>query len=169
MSIAELGSLGELIGAVAVVLTLIFLTLQMRQNTKAIRASMAADLTTHFMENTHSIINDPRMSEPMYKSMTGDAEGLSEKDQFLLFWWGMASLKAGDFAHYQWVNGNLDDDLWQGTAQTLARSFGNPIHPFSLAWEGTRQFCTPQFQRYIESIREAGGRSATVGSPNGRG
>ena len=155
MSIADLGSLGELIGSLAVVITLIFLTLQMRQNTKAVKASMAADLTSHFITNSQSLANDSTMAELMAKSTTGDMEGLVEKDKIQLFYWAMACLKSGDFAHYQWTNGNLDDDLWNGTAQTLVSSFKNPNHPWSRAWNGARAFCTPQFRAYVESIRDA--------------
>ena len=39
MSIIELGALGELIAAVAVLITLIYLTLQLRQNTSIVRAN----------------------------------------------------------------------------------------------------------------------------------
>ena len=39
MTISELGSLGEFVGSLAVVVTLIYLTTQLRQNTKAVRAA----------------------------------------------------------------------------------------------------------------------------------
>ena len=53
-----LGNFGEFFGAIAVVVTLVFLTRQIRQNTKAIQASMASDLTTNVIENSKSIAND---------------------------------------------------------------------------------------------------------------
>ena len=42
MTIQDLGALGELIGSVAVLATLIYLTLQTRQNTMAITAQVDA-------------------------------------------------------------------------------------------------------------------------------
>ena len=39
MTLSDLGSIGELIGGVAVVVSLIYVALQIRQNTRAIRAS----------------------------------------------------------------------------------------------------------------------------------
>ena len=41
MTIVELGALGEFIGAVAVLVTLIYLAVQLRQNTEAIRAQIS--------------------------------------------------------------------------------------------------------------------------------
>ena len=43
MNIEELGSLGEIIGAIAVVVSLVALAIQMRQNTRAIHAQAARD------------------------------------------------------------------------------------------------------------------------------
>ena len=54
MSIADLGSLGEFVSSLAVLFTLIFLTLQMRQNTKAVRASTAAEMTSQWLVNATS-------------------------------------------------------------------------------------------------------------------
>ena len=39
MTLSDLGSLGEFVGSIAVVLSLIYLAFQIRQNTKSIRAS----------------------------------------------------------------------------------------------------------------------------------
>ena len=44
MSIQDLGSVGELVGAVAVVLSLLYLATQIRQNTQATRASSYEDV-----------------------------------------------------------------------------------------------------------------------------
>jgi hypothetical protein len=46
MSIQDLGSLGELIAAIATVGTLIYLALQIRQNTAVVRTSNYAELTS---------------------------------------------------------------------------------------------------------------------------
>jgi hypothetical protein len=43
MTLEQLGSLGEIIGAIAVVASLVALAFQMRQNTKAIHAQAARD------------------------------------------------------------------------------------------------------------------------------
>ena len=39
MSIMELGALGEFVGSIAVVITLIYLALQLKQNTSSVRAN----------------------------------------------------------------------------------------------------------------------------------
>jgi hypothetical protein len=156
MSISELGSLGEFIGSLLVLATLLFLSLQMRQNTNAMNASMAADITAHFIANTHLMINNSELAELFIKTQfKGEWDSLDAKDFVKLINYSMATLKSGDFAHYQWSKGNLDDDLWMGTAETLIQGFSLPNHPWVKTWEVTKNFYTPKFQAYIESIQPA--------------
>jgi len=50
MSISDLGSLGELLAAVATVVTLIYLSLQLRNNSKVVRAQTFEQRTNHLRE-----------------------------------------------------------------------------------------------------------------------
>ena len=43
MTIEQMGSLGEVVGAIAVIVTLVQLAVQIRQNTRAIHAQAARD------------------------------------------------------------------------------------------------------------------------------
>ena len=154
MTIAELGAIGEFIGSITVIVTLIFLTLQLRQNTLAVRASMSADLTNQFIANAHSIANDPAMADLFAKAASGHYEDLSDGEKVMMMFWSMGSLKAGEFAHYQWSRGNLDEDLWNGTAQSLVMGLSDPNNPMSIAWQaGVGEICTPAFRDYIKAIR----------------
>jgi len=53
MTIAELGSVGEFIGSIAVLITLIYLAIQVRQNTRHVQAQMGHD---GWLANTHDEI-----------------------------------------------------------------------------------------------------------------
>jgi len=59
MSIGELGSIGELLAAVATVITLIYLALQLRNNSKVVRAQTFEQRTNHLREmNTDTMNSD---------------------------------------------------------------------------------------------------------------
>ncbi len=51
MTIQDLGALGELIGSVAMLATLVYLRLQTRQNTRAICRNVAASLPPELPDN----------------------------------------------------------------------------------------------------------------------
>ncbi len=53
MTIIELGAVGEFIGAIAVVVTLIYLAIQMRQNTNALKLNTARSVTEELQDSFH--------------------------------------------------------------------------------------------------------------------
>jgi len=63
MTIAELGSLGEFIASLGVLITLIYLAIQMRQNTKAVRLNTAHSITEEFQEIFSLLASDQSLSE----------------------------------------------------------------------------------------------------------
>ena len=48
MTIQDMGAVGEMIGGIAVIITLIYLTLQIRQNTRAVRLNTGHAVTEEF-------------------------------------------------------------------------------------------------------------------------
>jgi hypothetical protein len=59
MNLIELGALGEFIGSVAVLITLIYLAIQLRNNTKVVRAQTFEQRTNHLREmNTNTMNSD---------------------------------------------------------------------------------------------------------------
>ena len=59
-----IGAIGELIGAIAVVITLIFLTVQLKQNTKSIRASTRSQ-HTEAVSNTLATLQNQNFASVM--------------------------------------------------------------------------------------------------------
>jgi hypothetical protein len=58
MSLNDLANLGQVIGALAVVISLIYVALQIRQNTAAIRSAAAQTVHEHFAKFRRYIEND---------------------------------------------------------------------------------------------------------------
>ncbi len=48
MSLTDLANIGQVIGAIAVVISLIYVALQIRQNTNAVRSATAQAVHEHF-------------------------------------------------------------------------------------------------------------------------
>ena len=53
MNLNDLANLGQIIGAIAVVISLIYVALSIRQNTNAVRAATAQSLHEHFASWYH--------------------------------------------------------------------------------------------------------------------
>ncbi len=80
MSIQELGSLGELVGAIGVILSLIYLATQIRQNTRAIRSSSIQAATLSTGQTVALMGQSPQNADVFYRGMRSYDE-LSESEQ----------------------------------------------------------------------------------------
>ncbi len=62
MTLQDLGNIGEFVGAVGVVVSLVYLAVQIRQNTKATRANSVQDLTENINKAAENLI-EPENAE----------------------------------------------------------------------------------------------------------
>ena len=151
MSIADLGSLGEFVSSFAVLLTLIFLTLQMRQNTKAVRASTAAEMTSQWLTQANSAATSPALNESF--SLVLESGSVMNKAGRHVFYFTAAMLKTTEFAHYQWSEGNLDGRLWNTHESAIEAVVTAPY--FGELWAVQSGWYTGEFQTYINSFRQS--------------
>jgi hypothetical protein len=63
MNLNDLANLGQIIGAVAVVVSLIYVAYQIRQNTNAVRAATAQSVHEHFASWYHLLASDESLSQ----------------------------------------------------------------------------------------------------------
>ena len=64
-----IGALGELVGAVAVVVSLIYLSRQVRQNTRALRTANAATVKQNFQTIARAFITDRGASDIILRAL----------------------------------------------------------------------------------------------------
>lgn len=77
-----IGAIGEIIGAAAVVATLVYLAKETRTNTRAVIASSARNSNWGFAEFNTQICDSEYMSELLYKSMRPEMQEFSEIEWF---------------------------------------------------------------------------------------
>jgi len=76
MTLSDLGNLGEFIGAIAVVISLVYVAIQLRQNTKLVGENTVAHQISSFDENLNKysawrrhIIDEPEVAELFLKGL----------------------------------------------------------------------------------------------------
>ncbi len=129
MDLATLANLGEAIGGVAVVVSLVYLSFQIRTNTKTVRASNYINLVGNANEFNSAII-DPATAA-IWVSGLSDYERLNAEDQARFG--GVISLlfNAAQRAHHLHETNLLGDEMWESLAHTVDVLLEN---------EGTRQW-----------------------------
>jgi len=71
MNLNDLANLGQIIGAVAVVVSLFYVAHQIRQNTNAVRSATAQAVHEHFANWYHLLASDPVLSQIAAKGVAG--------------------------------------------------------------------------------------------------
>ncbi len=82
MSIMELGALGEFVGAFAVVITLVFVALQLRQNTAMVRSASRGASAIAIAELDRDIAKDPELARLWVQSNQPELAPFDELEQF---------------------------------------------------------------------------------------
>ncbi len=142
------GAIGEIVGALAVVISLVYLAIQVRQNTAAIATQAARDALAAVREfNQHLMVNPPMAR--IWRIGQEDPSTLSESelDQFVHI--VFTFLKTAEAVHAQSIKGTLDAETWRAWERafmTWAKSPG-----FAAYWSVRKGLFTPAFQALCDS------------------
>ena len=139
--------LAEIIGVIAVVTSLIYLAIQLRQNTKSIRLSTLHDISSLYVSVMTMHSHDQEASDLWYKGLN-DYDNLSqgERTRFIIFIG--ATMRILNEQFYQWQEGALDKQIWEGMKRPIddiAKHSG-----FKAYWEIRRHHFSESFQAYME-------------------
>ena len=145
MSLAELGNLGEFISSIAVVISLIYVGVQIRQNSKETRLA-SVQRVLESSRDTILQLSD-RESLELFERAAQGLETLDEIDQQRFRLLRIAQLRNVEIAFLMNAEGVLDDEtfeVFEGRARDIIRS--------GLAPEVTARF-TRRFQLWLDRIR----------------
>jgi len=131
---ALLGNIGEFIGAVAVVVTLVYLAAQVRLSKKATEANTRQleelrrlNLVDNYMRRSERVergYRDSALSDALsrisFKAST-DPDSLDEYEIHRMREWMHAHMHRIDSQHYQYQNGLLDEEGYRNLRKVLRR------------------------------------------------
>jgi alkylated DNA nucleotide flippase Atl1 len=101
VTIQDLGSVGELVGAIATVATLFYLATQIRSSTRAMRSASAQSVHESFATWYRMIASDGELSELTTKGLR-DSESLTEAEKGRFVSTAMALLLCSQDAFIKW-------------------------------------------------------------------
>ncbi|KRA83770.1 hypothetical protein [Altererythrobacter sp. Root672] len=108
MNWAAISSVSDLVAALAVVVSLLYVAIQLRQNTKAIEASSRQGL----LDGDLGLISE-YMSHAVDPHLIGDEVKLSAENERRFFWLVVKALRIREFASHQYNSGILDESTWR--------------------------------------------------------
>ena len=141
--------LAEVIGGIAVVISLVFVGVQMRANTRATKSATANAANTATSAWYTAIGNDSESSALFYRFMT-DIESLTTEERFQIVMNLHGVLLASQNAYYLVKEGTLD--------QELQNTIAAPIHAvkhlpgWKYFWDTRKSMFQPAFQKYVDEL-----------------
>jgi hypothetical protein len=143
-----LGAVAEMLGAIAVFATLIYLAIQTRDNVRVLRARAVWDAQVSFVEVNETLGDGGTVSELVFRSLAGSAE-LSTYEQYLVHRFASGWFQRMEAQYALYKAGILDKEVWQLRRGYAKAILDNPL--FRKSWELDKE--NSMFtEAFIESI-----------------
>jgi hypothetical protein len=142
------GAFGEVIGASAVVISLLYLAVQIRSQVRQNALSAMHDVSVGFRD----IIKDfqhPQAAELQTRANREGVESLSDAELFQIMVGAQRFFRLWEEAFYLHQDGRLDERIWDG----LHRQFSAFISTqgYSYAWKMRREFYGADFRDVVDN------------------
>lgn len=124
-TLQDLGSLGEFVGALGVVFSLVYLAGQMRQNTTAVRAAAFNSMTQNSIRLLENIFPNAEFAEFLERAQTDPSE-LTAAEAIRWETYMTAVFRHFGNLVYQYRVGALDQQMWDAYEQTLKHHLRTP-------------------------------------------
>lgn len=149
MTLDQYAAIGEFVGGIGVIATLVYLALQIRQNTKSVRSSTLA-VNSQLWSGTMMNTLDPNILPSYLKGSLGEAE--LDPESFARFLFTCRAYYVNmENQWYQYQNGTLEEEIYLGYERSLLNQM--------LAYKGMRRYWkmfsnefSPEFSDYITKL-----------------
>ncbi len=154
----DLGNIGDFLGGIGVVITLAYLAVQIRQNSRSVKASAAQSVLQSLSEALSASAASPGLTRVVAVGLT-DFEQLDESEQTQLFVWLFAWFRIIEQAHQHYTMGNIEEDQWRSQIAHLKTLMVAPA--CSRFWEVRRMVFSASFRSFVDSLDSEGAAPST--------
>lgn len=142
-----IGVISEIVGAIGILATLIYLAIQIRNNTREVKTENIHRVTDSFNQLSLMIASDKDLAELWHKGMQNyDDLNDSEKARFEFIW--LAAFRIYDSLYFQIKRGTGETELWEAELKTLKWLFSAPG---ARSWWRQQKFAfSPGFNEFID-------------------
>lgn len=147
MNWVAIGALGELVGAVAVVLSLIYLAAQVRSSTKQARLDASRELAVRISEASLAAATTPDLAALFLKG-SGELPSLDPVDQVRFRGFMNTLFRGFEQQFLLRREGALDDEMWASVTAIIADFVSLPGAQTYLRDRG--RWYVPSFIRFVE-------------------
>lgn len=151
MSWSAIGAIADLVAALGVIGSLIYVAIQVRQNTKSVNRASAQAMLMSRAETNRFLAGDPALSDLFWRG--GETpEALSEEEWRRYFWICSAALRPVEMAFLDHKDDHMRASLWEAQDNALKFWFSKPGYGRWLDEYG--HTLHPDFKAHLDAIVE---------------
>jgi hypothetical protein len=149
VTLNELGNLGEFISGLAVVVTLVYLALQIRHNTRAVRSSMHQDMIESTLRIAESVSDTEDLGRIVLHA-DEDYDELTELERIRFDAYAERMFSNFESVFYSYRNSMIEEDLWE----TWESSYLSDVSRVSMRryWREERPQHLRDFMDFIDNF-----------------
>jgi len=145
-----IGALAELTAAIAVLPTLLYLAVQLRQNTRALKSGTIDSLNASMAENARTIAENPEIITLLVKAESG--ESLSEAERARYHYLLIMLVRRFEGFYFQTSLGFLDPKMTMGYERSMISIIGRNRS----WWASSNAAFSVDFVSYVDGCLESG-------------
>jgi hypothetical protein len=161
MSLTDLASLGSLLSSVAVLVSLLFLGVQIRQSNRNQRSLMQQGRSARNVDLL-SRLTDPKLSELLLRVLRG--ETVTDGEYLVLYAYIASVFWSYEDCFLQFRSGTLDTKSWASDVATLKRLLKNPA--YRAVWRAAREAMATEYKSFLDGIAAEARHNVPVDVPN---
>ncbi len=147
MNWEAVGAIGEVVGALGVIVTLGYLAIQIRQNSAVVRASTRQTISTTQAEIGFRLAENPELRSAALQFTS--LESTVSETELAAHFYLRGILRTFENQYHQYVDGTFDQSIWTGYRNSMAQNFASPaIRDF---WRTHRPLYSVEFAAFVET------------------
>ena len=149
MRLKKFALIAEVVGGLAVVIGLIFVGLELRQNTLMQRVTATQALSVNYENAVDELGKDAETACIYVRGINGlDNLNGTERFRFFVLWFHI--LRAGEQLHYYSLEGMVDTRIWRGYERQLDEIFRLPgVQQY---WQVRKDWYSDEFQNFVDQM-----------------
>ena len=143
-----IGAVGEILGASAVVISLVYLAAQIRAQNREARAAAMHEISEGFRDSIATFVN--RENAEIITRANRDFDALPDEDVFVLLAGLQRFLRLWEEAFHQYNDGRLDSKIWNVMVKQYASFISMPA--MNRIWQLRKDYYDPEFREFVENL-----------------
>jgi len=149
VDLSKLANLAEIFGTTAIVISLIYVAIQIRQNTRVMKLAAAQNVSQDLHVGLSFIIGDTEFARIHLDAMT-DIDSLTPPERHRFYVFIMRYLRTFENAYHQNEAGLLDDYVWEGFREQI--KLASQTSGYSAFWRDRQQYFGREFQEFYNAL-----------------